>query len=102
MSELVVSKRTYVFVWASLLMLLGLTVAVSYIHLGWFNATAAVSIAIMKALIIILYFMHARYSPKLVWIFVGAGFLWLGFLFLFTIEDYATRAYLPSPTVWLP
>jgi cytochrome c oxidase subunit 4 len=102
MSEIVISKKTYVVVWASLLVLLAVTVLVSYIHLGWFNAAAAVGIAVIKALIIILYFMHVRYSPKLLWVFVGAGFFWLGILFVLTMSDYFTRAYLPTPSVWQP
>jgi cytochrome c oxidase subunit 4 len=101
MSEAVVSKKTYLLVWASLLILLAITVLVSYIHLGWLNAAAAVAIAVIKAVIIILYFMHVRYSPKLVWVFVGAGFFWLGIMFVLTMGDYFTRSYLPVPTIWL-
>jgi cytochrome c oxidase subunit 4 len=101
MSETAVSKSTYLVVWASLLILLAITVGVSYIHLGWFNAAAAVAIAVIKAVIIILYFMHVRYSPKILWIFVGAGFFWLGIMFVLTLGDYFTRAYLPVPTIWL-
>jgi cytochrome c oxidase subunit IV len=100
MSETILSKRTYFFVWGSLLALLAVTIGVAYIHLGWFNPAAAVSIAVVKALIIILYFMHVRYSPKLVWVFVGAGFVWLGMLFLWALGDYLTRQYLPMPTIW--
>ena len=55
MTETIVSKRTYLLVWGSLLILLGITVAVSYIHLGWFNPAAAVGIAVVKAVIIILF-----------------------------------------------
>ena len=78
-------------------MLLGLTVAVAYIHLGWFNAAAALSIASLKALIIILCFMREVQS--------GAGlvvtaFVWLGMLF-FGPSDYR-NVYLPPPTVWRP
>jgi cytochrome c oxidase subunit 4 len=102
MSEAVIPKKTYVSVWATLLALLGATVAVAYVHLGRFNAAAALTIAGVKAVIIVLYFMHLRYSPKVVWVVVGAGFLWLGWLFLWTIGDYVTRAYLPPPTVWRP
>jgi cytochrome c oxidase subunit 4 len=102
MSEIVVPRKTYVMVWAALLMLLGLTVAVAYLHLGWANPVAAVGIAVIKATIIILYFMHVRYSPRLVWVFVGAGFFWLCILFALTFGDYLTRGYLPAPTIWQP
>jgi len=102
MSETIVSKTTYLFVWVSLLILLAITIGVSYVHLGWLNPVAAVSIAVIKAVIIILYFMHVRYSPKLVWIFVAAGFFWLAILFTLSMSDYLTRVYLPTPTIWRP
>src|SRR5262249_25433192 len=69
--------RTYIKVWAGLLILLALTVGAAYVHLGPFNTIAAVSIAVIKAAIIALYFMHLRRSPHLMWIFAGAGFFWL-------------------------
>jgi len=102
MSETIVSKTTYLAVWFSLLVLLAVTVSVSYVRLGWINAFAAVSIAVVKATIIIMYFMHVRYSPKLVWVFVCAGFFWLSILFALAFGDYATRAYMPLPTDWIP
>jgi len=98
MSETIVPKGTYLVVWLALLTLLALTVALSYIHLGWFNVVATVAIAAAKAVIIIMYFMHVRYSPRLVWVFVGAGFFWLAILFAFAFGDYYTRIYMPLPT----
>jgi cytochrome c oxidase subunit 4 len=97
-----IPKKTYLLVWVSLLILLAITVGVSYIHLGWLNAAAAVGIAVVKAVIIILFFMHVRYSPKVLWIFVGAGFFWLGIMMVLTLGEYFTRAYMPPPTVWQP
>jgi cytochrome c oxidase subunit 4 len=102
MSETILPKKTYVVVWLSLLILLAVTVGTAYVHLGWFNIAAAVTIAVLKAVIIILYFMHVRYSPKVVWIFVGAGFFWLGIIFVGTLTEYFTRAYMPMPTIWQP
>ena len=87
-------------VWVSLVVLLGLTVALAYLHLGWFNPFIAVSIAVIKAVIIVLYFMHVRYSPRLVWVFAAAGVFWLGIMFALTLSDYLTRGYLPVPTIW--
>ena len=94
--------RTYIKVWAALLGLLALTVGAAYIPLGPFNTITAFSIAVTKAVIIGLYFMHLRYSPRLMWVFAGAGFFWLLLLFTFALGDYATRRYMPAPTVWLP
>ena len=102
MSDVIVGKKTYLIVWASLMVLLGVTVGVSTFQLGRMNAFIAVGIAATKAVIIALYFMHVRYSPRLVWIFAGAGALWLGIMFALTIGDYLTRGYLPPPTNWQP
>jgi len=49
-----------------------------------------------------LYFMHLRHSARLVWVFVGAGFAWLGIMFVLSLGDYLARSYLPKPTLWLP
>jgi cytochrome c oxidase subunit 4 len=51
----------------------------------------ALTIAVMKGLLIIMYFMHVRYGPKLTWAFAGAGFLWLAIMFMLTFADYLTR-----------
>jgi cytochrome c oxidase subunit IV len=101
MSDVIVPTKTYVIVWASLLMLLGLTVAVSFIHLGWFNPVAAVTIAFVKAVIIVLYFMHVRYSSPLVWAFAAGSILWLAIMFVLTFSEYLSRSLLPAPTIWL-
>jgi cytochrome c oxidase subunit 4 len=94
--------RIYFKVWAALLALLALTVGAAFVPLGPFNTITAISIAVTKAVIIALYFMHLRYSPRLTWIVAGAGFFWLLLLFTFALGEYATRSYMPSPTVWLP
>jgi cytochrome c oxidase subunit IV len=102
MSETIVSKGTYFTVWIALLILLAATVAVSYVQLGFLNIIATIAIAAIKAVIIIMYFMHVRYSPRLVWVFVGAGFFWLSILFALALGDYYTRIYMPMPTDWKP
>jgi cytochrome c oxidase subunit 4 len=100
MTEHVVTTKTYYSVFTILMVLLVVTVGVSYVHLGEWNVVAAVTIAFMKAILIILYFMHVRYSPRLLWIFVGAGFFWLAILFALAFSDYLTRSWLPIPTGW--
>ena len=102
MSETIVSKGTYFIVWIALLVLLAATVALSYVHLGELNVIATLAIAAIKAIMIILYFMHVRYGPRLVWVFVGAGFFWLAILFALALGDYYTRIYMPMPTNWNP
>jgi cytochrome c oxidase subunit IV len=100
MSEHIVEKKTYYRVFAALMALLGATVTIAYIHLGELNIIAALTIAFIKATLIILYFMHVRYSSRLLWIFVGAGFFWLGILFALSFSDFLTRGWLPMPTGW--
>jgi len=100
MSEHIIEKKIYYTVFGSLMALLGATVALAYIHLGKLNMVAAVSIAVIKAVLIILYFMHVRYSSRLLWIFVCAGFFWLGIMFALSFSDFLTRGWLPLPTGW--
>lgn len=83
--------RTYLLVFLALLVLLGLTVAVAYVDLGIFSPVVALSIAILKAVLIMLYFMHLRHSPKLTWIFALLGILWLMIMFGITMADYLSR-----------
>jgi cytochrome c oxidase subunit 4 len=54
------------------------------------------TIAITKALLVVLFFMHVRYSGWLTWIFVGAGMAWLGHMLILTMSDYWTRAPVPG------
>ena len=52
---------------------------------------AALTIAVVKMLLVILFFMHVRYSSRLTWIFVAAGFIWLLIMLDLTLSDYLTR-----------
>jgi cytochrome c oxidase subunit 4 len=100
MSEHIIEKKIYYSVFGGLMALLGTTVAIAYIHLGKLNMIAALSIAVIKAVLIIHYFMHVRYSSRLLWIFVCAGFFWLGIMFALSFSDFLTRGWLPLPTGW--
>jgi cytochrome c oxidase subunit 4 len=75
-----------------------LTVLIANYDLGRWNAIVALSIAVFKATLVVLYFMHVRYSSKLTWVFVGAGLVWLIILFSFTLSDYMTRGWVPIAT----
>jgi cytochrome c oxidase subunit 4 len=82
----------YFVVFFALMILTVLTVWVSRIDLGTgMNTLVAMSIAVVKALVVILWFMHVIHSPRLTWIVVIASFLWLGVLFVLTFSDYLTR-----------
>ena len=86
-----VPKRVYFVVWLLLLVLLVATWRMAKLNLHPFNAILAMTIAVLKMLLIMLYFMHLRYSSRLTWIFAGAGFLWLAILIVISLNDYLTR-----------
>jgi len=91
MSEHVVPVRIYFTIFTVLLVLTAVTVIVSGIDLGRMNTVVALAIAVTKAVLVILFFMHLRYSTKLTWLVVSAGFVWLSILILFTMTDVLTR-----------
>jgi len=93
MSVHVVPVRIYLTIFAVLLVLTAVTVIVSGIDLGRMNTVVALAIAVTKALLVILYFMHVRYSTRLTWLVLSAGFVWLGILILFTMSDILTRSW---------
>ena len=86
-----ISPKLYFVVWAVLLVLLFATWGMAQLNLRPFNAIVAMTIALLKMVLIILYFMHVRYSSRLTWIFAGAGFIWLAIFILLTLNDYFTR-----------
>jgi cytochrome c oxidase subunit IV len=83
--------RIYYTVFAALMVLLFATLVVAELNVGWAAFFIAALIATVKAALIILYFMHVRYSPPLTWVVALAGFFWLGILFVLTLSDYVTR-----------
>ena len=78
MTPRILPVKLYVAVFAALLVLLGATVAVSYVSLGAFNVAIALTIAVCKMILVMLFFMHVRYSGRVVWIYVGIGFFLAG------------------------
>ena len=101
MSEHIVPPKTYLTVWAVLLVLLAATVGLAYVPLGPLHVVAAVGIAFAKAILIMLFFMHVKYKHRLITVFVCAGFFWLAIMFTLTLGDYLTRRWLPPPTAWI-
>lgn len=85
------SPRFYLLIWGALMILLILTWGVAEFDLGVFNTVAAMTIAVIKMLLVILFFMHVRHSPRITWLFVAAGFLWLLFMITLMMGDYLTR-----------
>ncbi|MEA2603607.1 MAG: cytochrome c oxidase subunit [Acidobacteriota bacterium] len=91
MAEHVTSRKVYFLVFAALLILTGLTVAAAEVDLGAFNDVVALTIAVTKAMLVLLFFMHVRYSTRMTALTAAAGFLWLAILIGLTLADYASR-----------
>ncbi len=91
MEHVIVPKSTYFTVFATLLALTGLTTTVAFFDLGLWNPVVALTIAVLKGSLVVLFFMHLKYSSRLVWVIAGAGLFWLGIMFVLTLSDYATR-----------
>ena len=88
----VVSIKLYATIFGTLLLLTLATAGAAFIDLGGeLNSIVALTIALIKALLVLLFFMHLRYSSRLTWVFAGAGLFWLLILVTFTISDVLTR-----------
>jgi cytochrome c oxidase subunit 4 len=87
----IVSIRTYLIVFVVLMVLVAVTVGAAFINLGVLNVFIALGIATVKAGLIMLYFMHLRYSPRLIWVFAGLGFFGLLIMILIAMGDYVAR-----------
>jgi cytochrome c oxidase subunit 4 len=90
-TEHIVSPGMYLTIILSLLGLTGLTVFAAFIDLGRFNIVAALLIATVKATLVVLIFMHAKYAPERTKLVIIAGIFWLALLLFMTLSDYATR-----------
>jgi cytochrome c oxidase subunit 4 len=85
---------TYFLIFAALLVLTGLTVLVAYLPLGEWHTVLALAIAVTKAVLVLLFFMHLLHSTRLTWVIVAAGVFWLGIMMALTFSDYLTRHWL--------
>ena len=96
MSEHIVYPRVYIVIFLALLLGTGLTAWVAYFNFpGPLNAVVALTIAVIKVTLVVLYFMHVRYSPRLIALVIASGLFWLAIMFALTISDYSTRGWLP-------
>jgi cytochrome c oxidase subunit 4 len=96
-SEHATSRKVYYAVFAALLIFTYATVAVSKIDLGRFNTIVALTIAVTKAVLVVLFFMHVRDSTRLTKLVVVGGFAWLALMIGLTMMDIATRGWIPVP-----
>jgi cytochrome c oxidase subunit 4 len=89
----IITPKTYIMVFVTLLIFTGITVGAAYVDLGIFNPVVALAIASFKAVVVILFFMHVKYQSKLVKMTVGAGFFTFLVLVTMTLTDYMSRAW---------
>ncbi|MEP6819209.1 MAG: cytochrome C oxidase subunit IV family protein [bacterium] len=95
MSEYIVSVKVYVMIFLALMAGTALTVWAGLQDFpGQLNVIIAMTIAVVKATLVVLYFMHVRYSSKLIWVIVTSALFWLVILFALTFSDYWTRGWL--------
>ena len=89
----IVSPSVYLVIVLALLVATGTTAAVSYVDLGVFNAVVALAIAVTKAMLVVLFFMHVKYSTRLTKLTVLSGIFTFFVLIAMTLSDYITRAW---------
>jgi cytochrome c oxidase subunit IV len=96
MSERTLSPVTYLVILAVLLLLTALTVGVSFMPLsGQWHITIGLLIAICKASLVVLFFMHALFSPRVTWLVIAVSVTWLIILFSLTLSDSLSRGQVP-------
>ena len=86
-----ITPKTYLQTYIALMALLALTVGVAYINLGPFNLLMSMIISVTKALLVVFFFMHMRYNPKIIWIYALLGVIWILTLISGTLADITTR-----------
>src|SRR5215510_15714047 len=89
----ILPKRIYYTVFGILMLCTYLTVQIAFFDLGPLNTIAALGIAVFKATIVVLFFMHVKYSTRLTWLVVLGSLFWLFILLALTMSDYLTRAW---------
>jgi cytochrome c oxidase subunit IV len=94
-SEHVVPIRTYLIIFVVLLLGTALTTVIAYVDLGPLNVVVMLLIAFIKATLVILFFMHVKFTGRLTQIAAASGFAWLAILIGLTLSDYLTRGRTP-------
>jgi cytochrome c oxidase subunit 4 len=100
MTHHITPVRNYVLVFLALIVLTVSTVLISKVELGEYNFVVAMTIAVIKASLVVWFFMHVNRSSSLTRLFVFAGLFWLAILLVFLSSDYISRGWLPRPRFW--
>ena len=98
MSGHISPKSTYYAIFLALMVLTAITVAVAFVNLGSLNFPVAIAIAITKATLVVLFFMHVKYSSRLTKMVVGMALFFLGTMFALTLTDYLSRGWFAAPS----
>jgi cytochrome c oxidase subunit 4 len=93
----VVPVKVYLAVFAALMVLTTLTIGVAFLDLGPLNTIVALGIAVTKATLVILFFMHVKYSSRVTWVVVSSGFVFVAIMIGFTVADLVSRGWLGTP-----
>lgn len=96
----VIPKRTYFLIFGALLALTALTTGMAYVDLGVWNTIVALAIAVCKATLVALFFMHLRWSTHMMRVVLVSALIWLGILISLTTSDFFTRDWTPVPQGW--
>lgn len=97
MSEHIVTRKLYFIIFGALMVLTVITVIAANFDFGRMNDIIAMTIAVSKAMLVLLFFMHVRYSSRLIWVVVAGSFFWLGIMLVLTLSDYSSRGWLDTP-----
>jgi cytochrome c oxidase subunit 4 len=100
MTKHIASPKVYLLVFAALIVLTGTTTAVARVDLGPLNVVVALTIAVVKASLVVLFFMHLIRTSHRTKVMLSAGVLWLIILISLTLSDVLTRGWLPVPRPW--
>ena len=76
-------------------------VGIAFVDLGFLNNIVALGIAVVKATVVIMYFMHLKYSAKVTWLCAAAGAVFLVIMLALTLSDFLSREFIPYPDSWL-
>jgi len=97
--EHIVPARLYYTIFLLLMVFTGLTVGAAFVDLGPLNIVVALGIAIVKATLVVLFFMHVKYGDRLNWMVIASGLFWLMILLSMLMLDYSSRGWMNVPPI---
>ena len=98
----IVPLRIYYSVFAALMVFTASTIAVAFIDLGPANNIVMLGIAVVKATLVVMFFMHAKYGTRLIPLVAASGFFFVMLMFIITMSDYMSRGWLGAGLPWRP